>query len=106
MKRTKRRYLALQIDCENLPTEREFVDAVWAAISKLYGEVVASTTGLSLINLNVEHKTAVIRVSLVSLGMVRASLASMTGVAGRSVAVHVLGVSGTIKALYESGKGF
>jgi ribonuclease P/MRP protein subunit POP5 len=106
MKRIKRRYLALQLVTESLPTEREFIDAVWASLSKLYGEVGASTTGLSLINFDAERKIAVIRVSLASLGIVRASLACMTGVAGRGVAVHVLGVSGTLKALFEGAKQF
>ena len=69
MKRVKRRYLALQIDCEAMPVEREFIDAVWAAVTKLYGEVGASLTGLALIEFNVERKVAVLRVSLVTLGM-------------------------------------
>jgi RNase P/RNase MRP subunit POP5 len=106
MKRVKRRYLALQLETETLPSEREFIDAVWASISKLYGEVGASTTGLSLINFDVEQKTAVIRVYLASLGMVRASLPCITSIGGRGVAVHVLAVSGTLKALYEGTKPF
>ena len=83
MKRVKRRYLALQLETETLPSEREFIDAVWASISKLYGEVGASTTGLSLINFDVEQKIAVIRVSLASLSIVRASLPCITSIAGQ-----------------------
>ena len=104
MKRVKRRYLALQLECETLPTEREFIDAVWAAVTKLYGEVGASLTGLALINFDVERKIAVIRVSLAALNMVRASLAAITSIAGREAAVHVLAVSGTLKALYSNVK--
>ena len=104
MKRVKRRYLALQIECDGVPTEREFIDAVWAAVTKLYGEVGASLTGLALINFDVEHKVAVLRVSLASLSMVRASLAAITSVVGREAAVNVLGVSGTLKALYANTK--
>ena len=48
MKRVKRRYLALQLECEVLPTEREFIDAVWASVTKLYGEVGASTDWVEL----------------------------------------------------------
>ena len=99
MKRVKRRYLALQLECEGVPSEREFMDAVWLAITRLYGEVGASFTGLALINFDVERKVAVVRTSLASLPSVRASLASVTGVAGREASVHVLAVSGTIKAL-------
>ncbi len=100
MKRVKRRYLALQLECEGMPAEREFIDAVWTAVTKLYGEVGASLTGLALIDFDGERKVAVLRVSLAALDMVRASLASITSVAGREMSVHVLGVSGTLKALY------
>ena len=104
MKRVKRRYLALQLECEAVPTEREFIDAVWAAVTKLYGEVGASLTGLALIDFDVERKVAVLRVSLAALGMVRASLAAITSIAGKEASVHVLGVSGTLKALYARAK--
>jgi ribonuclease P/MRP protein subunit POP5 len=104
LKRVKRRYLALQIDCEAMPAEREFIDAVWAAVTKLYGEVGASLTGLALIEFNVERKVAVLRVSLATLSVARASLATITSIAGKEVSVHILGVSGTLKALYAHAK--
>jgi len=101
MKRAKRRYLALHVETEVLPTERELIDAAWASITRLYGEVGASQTGLSLIDFDIERKVAVIRVSLASLRMVRASLAAITHVAGREATVQVLSVSGTLKALFS-----
>jgi len=104
LKRIKRRYLALQIEMETAPTEREFIDAIWAAVGKLYGEVGASTTGLALISFDGERKLAVVRVWLASLPIVRASLASMVSVAGKGAAIHVLCVSGTLKALRNSEK--
>jgi ribonuclease P/MRP protein subunit POP5 len=102
MKRVKRRYLALQLDCEGLPSEREFIDAVWASVTKLYGEVGASTTGLALIDFDAARKAAVVRTSLASLPMVRAGLAGVTCVGGLEASVHVLAVSGTLKALFSS----
>jgi ribonuclease P/MRP protein subunit POP5 len=102
LKRVKRRYLALQLECEGLPSEREFMDAVWAAVTKLYGEVGASFSGLSLINFDGERKIFVVRTSLVSFPMVRASLATVTAVAGKVASLHVLAVSGTLKALYAN----
>ena len=104
MKRVKRRYLALQLECEPLPSEREFIDAVWTSVTKLYGEVGASTTGLSLINFSLERKIAIIRTSLAALSMVKASLASITSISGKEAAVHILAVSGTLKALYSNVK--
>lgn len=102
MKRVKRRYFAVQLESEGLPSEREFMDAVWASVTKLYGEVGASLAGLALINFDGEHKIFVVRTSLASLPMVRASLAAVTAVAGKAASVHVLSVSGTIKALYAN----
>jgi RNase P/RNase MRP subunit POP5 len=102
MKRTKRRYLALQLECEGVPSEREFMDAVWGSVTRLYGEVGASIAGLALITFDVERKLVVVRCSLVSLSPVRASLAAITHVAGRSATTHVLAVSGTIKALFAN----
>ncbi len=92
------------MDCEVLPSEREFIDAVWGSVTRLYGEVGASMTGLALINFDVERKVAVVRVSLATLPMARASLAAITSVVGREASVHVLAVSGTLKALYSNVK--
>lgn len=99
MKRVKRRYLALQVDSNSAPSPKELMDAIWSAVVKLYGEVGASQTSLSLIEYNAEKKVAVIRTALAKVNLVRASLATITSVAGKDAALHVLAVSGTIKAL-------
>ena len=99
MKRIKRRYLALQIDTDKEPSRRELVDTIWGAIVKLYGEYGASQTSLTLINYDAEAKIAVIRTSLEALNLVRTSLASITSLIGDEAALHVVAVSGTIKAL-------
>ena len=99
LKRVKRRYLALQIDSDGTPSRKEFMYAVWDAIGKLYGEYGASLTRLMLIDYHMERKTVIIRTSLVTENIVKASLASITSIAGVEAAVHVLAVSGTIKAL-------
>jgi RNase P/RNase MRP subunit POP5 len=104
LKQIKRRYLALQLDSEGVPNRKELLDAVWGAVMKLYGEYGASLTRLALIDYNAEKKTAILRTSLVTLDSVRASLASITSVAGVDAAVHVLAVSGTIKALRKKAK--
>ena len=104
MKRIKRRYLAVKVESDFLPGEREFIDAVWASITRLYGEVGASQTGLSLISLDIERKVAVVKVSLASLDVVRASIAAVTNVAGKEVGLQVLSVSGTLKALFSGLK--
>lgn len=102
MKRTKRRYLALHLEIESALGEREFMDAVWFAVTKLYGEFGASLTSLALISFNSERKFAVIRSNLVAVDNVRTALATIITLGGKEAAVHVLAVSGTIKALHKN----
>lgn len=66
---------------------------------KLYGECGASQAGLSLISYEPQEGVAVLRVGHKAVDMVRASLSSLTSIADTEAAVHVLRVSGTIKAL-------
>jgi RNase P/RNase MRP subunit POP5 len=80
------------------------MNAVWGAVTKLYGEFGASQTGLSLIDYDQQKKTAIVRVGHKALDMVRASLASITQMSNKPAAVHVLTVSGTIKALKKKAK--
>ena len=82
-----------------MPSQKELMDAIWSAVVKLYGEYGTSQTSLALIDYNMEKKMAVIRTSLATVDLVRASLASITSMAGRDTTLHVLAVSGTIKAL-------
>ena len=101
LKRIKRRYLALQLDSDGLPSRKQFMEAVWGAVTKLYGEHGASLTSLALIDYDLERKTAVLRTSLATLDLVRASLALINSVAGSEAIVHVMAISGTIKALHK-----
>lgn len=77
----------------------EFMNAVWGAVTELYGEYGASRAGLTMINYDTERKVATIRVLNAALDMIRAALASITKIGEKHVAVHVLAVSGTLKAL-------
>ena len=104
LKKMRRRYLALNLDCEEALSSRDFMSAVWAAFLKLYGEYGASKTALSLIEYDDEQKFAVLRTSHTTVDMVRAALASITRIEEKPVAVHVLKISGTIKALFKKMK--
>jgi RNase P/RNase MRP subunit POP5 len=97
----KRRYLAVQLEMDGVPSEKEFMDAVWGSVTRLYGEVGASLTSMALISFDASCNVAIVRTSLEMLDSVRASLACITSVAGKGAAVHVLSVSGTIKSLFE-----
>jgi RNase P/RNase MRP subunit POP5 len=93
--------LALQLDSDGLPNGKEFIDTVWGAVKKLYGEEGASQTSLMLIEYDLEKKTAILRTSLITLDLVKTSLATITSIAGKEAAVHITAVSGTIKALHQ-----
>jgi RNase P/RNase MRP subunit POP5 len=104
LKRVKHRYLLLQVDSDSSFAEREFLDALWDAITRLYGEHGASQTGLALVIFDEEKKTAVIRVALPTLQHVRAAITSITRIAGKEAAVHVTAISGTVKSLHEKAE--
>ncbi len=104
LKRTKRRYLALQIDSPEIFDSKEFIDAIWNAVTKLYGEYGASQTSLAMIDYNTERRLAIIRTANTTVDMVRAALASITRIGNMPLALHVLAVSGTIKALHRKAK--
>lgn len=104
MKRTKRRYIALEVDSKANFQPKILIDAIWSSILKLYGEYGASQTSLSLIDYNLEEKQVIIRTNLSALNIVRTSLVTITSIAENQVALHVLSISGTIKALKEKIK--
>lgn len=104
LKKVKRRYLALKIDSVEKFSSKEFIDAVWSAILKLYGEYGASQTGLTLVEYNEEKQFALVRVAHTALKMVRASLAAITNIGGKPTNIHVITVSGTIKTVREKAK--
>jgi ribonuclease P/MRP protein subunit POP5 len=83
---------------------KEFMDAVWSVIIRLYGEHGASKTGLTMIDYNMESKLALIRVTNAASDIVRAAVATMTKMGGKPVGVHVIAVSGTIRALCKRVK--
>ena len=95
----KRRYLALEVDCEAPLDSGAVSEAVWNAVLRLFGEVGASQAGLYLVRFDEKTRYAVLRCSHKMLPMVRAAVASITRVGGAKAAVHVLRVAGTLKAL-------
>ncbi len=72
---------------------------MWAVITRLYGENGASQTWLGMIKYDMENKSAIIRVTNAASDMVRTALATVTKISDRPASIHVVAVSGTIKAL-------
>jgi RNase P/RNase MRP subunit POP5 len=91
--------LALKVDSDFAPSDRELIDTVWGVVTRLYGEVGASRASLVLIDYDPQEKLAILRCNLSVINEVRAALATIVSITDKAVAVHVLAVSGTIKAL-------
>lgn len=91
----------MDIDSTETFDSKELIDAIWSAVTKLYGEYGASQTSLTLIDYDLTKKTAVIRVANVAVRMIQAALSSIANVGNKPVAMHVLTISGTIKALHK-----
>lgn len=104
LKRIRRRYIALKIDSKETFSSKEFTNAVWDAVLKLYGEYGASKSNLRLIDYDAERGLALIQTVHTAVEMVRAALASITKIRNNSAAIHVLTISGTIKALRKKIK--
>jgi ribonuclease P/MRP protein subunit POP5 len=98
-RRERRRYLALKIQSDQSFDARTVMDAVHASVHRLFGEYGASQANLKLIDYNPQTEHLVIRCSHKALEQVRAAIASTVEIDGKAAAVHVLGVSGTLKAL-------
>lgn len=99
--KVRRRYLALKIESDENLSSKDLMNAVWGALVKLFGEYGASRAGLALIDYNMEKRIAVIRAAHTEVEKMRAALASITKIGAKPAAVHVLKVSGTIRALYD-----
>ena len=99
IKREKRRYLALKAVTEKPVNEQTLLDAVHASVLRLFGEYGASKANIKLIKYTFDNSQMVIRCSHTMLDKVRAAIASTIMVDGKPAAIHVMGVSGTLKAL-------
>ncbi len=100
-RRERRRYLALKVQSEKPFNGKTVIDAVEASIQKLFGEYGSSQANLRLINLVPQNNQIVIRCSHKALENVRAAVTSTIKIDGKNVAIHVIGVSGTLKALFK-----
>jgi len=99
IRRVKQRYLALKIESAESFEEEDVRDVVWNAVIQLFGEYGASQAGLFLVQYDKQKKEAVLRCSHKALPMVQASIASVTKIRDKPVAMHVLRISGTLRAL-------
>ncbi|MFQ6086546.1 MAG: Rpp14/Pop5 family protein [Candidatus Bathyarchaeia archaeon] len=95
----KRRYLAVKAESKEPIRGKELLDAVWDALTRLFGEYGASQAEVTFIRDCRQKDCFILRCSLRALPMVRASIASITEINEKPATIHVLRVSGTLKAL-------
>lgn len=100
-KGVRRRYLALKLVSAHFVNQEDVMNAVWEAVVRLFGEYGASKADLALIKRIPEGDYMVMRCSHSTLEMVKTSIASVTEIGGSPAVVHILRVSGTLKALLK-----
>jgi RNase P/RNase MRP subunit POP5 len=93
------RYLAIEILSEQRFSKWDVINTIRDAVVQLFGEYGASQANLYLVDYNAEKNQVILRCSHKYVEMARAAIASVTKMVGHPVAFHVLGVSGTLKAL-------
>ena len=98
-RRPRRRYLHLAVESEQLVNEEDIANSIWSAILRLFGEYGASQVKLTIIEYSPQRNCAIVRCSHKALRMVKASIASITEINGKPFAIHVVTMSGTLKAL-------
>jgi ribonuclease P/MRP protein subunit POP5 len=90
------RYLAFEIICE-VPAAREtLLRELFSSASSLLGDMVSSQCEIRLLDYN--YPFGIIRCLRGTEDLTRALLATINTIEGNSALVHVLGVSGTIRA--------
>ena len=77
------------------------MNAVWQMVYQLFGEYGASQTTLAKISWDDERRVLTVRCSHRMLDAVRAATAAITMIEGKKAVVHVVAVSGTLKALQK-----
>jgi RNase P/RNase MRP subunit POP5 len=104
IKREKRRYLSLKIETNQTFNEQAILDSVYASLHRLFGEVGTSKANIKLIESYPEKNQLIIRCSHLMLEKVRAATTSIVEINKKMTAIHVLDVSGTLKALSKKIK--
>lgn len=100
-RREKRRYLALNVQSEEPFIGRMVMHAIEVSVQRLFGEYEASQANLRLIEHLPKNNQLVIRCSLKTLERVRVAIASTIKINEKAAAIHIVGVSGTLKALLK-----
>ena len=102
IRRVRHRYLKIRVASEQRYSMHEVDDDVQRGVLRLYGVRGLSEVAPMLIEFDEEEQTGILRCSHLHLRRMRASLAYITSIGDSAAAVHIVSVSGTIKALRSS----
>ncbi len=97
--RPRRRYMAFEIDSEEVVPSRGLIAEIHSSQSSLFGDAGSSRNRLKLISF--DGRFGLLRCNHNYISETRAILASIYAVSGIRAACHVKGVSGTIKSATE-----
>ena len=99
VREVRKRYLALKVEGSTPEDGRELEEIILRALLDLFGQDGASRADLKLIEYDGEKGIGIVRCSHKHMGLVRAAIASVVEHDGKPIAIHVVDVSGTLRAL-------
>ena len=101
----RRRYLAFKVEGDTVK-RRDLEEAIKGSVERLYGLNGLWKLEPTLIEFDEHRRIGILRCNHRWLPWMRAALTAITEVEGKSIALHVIRVSGTLRALrrkLESG---
>jgi len=99
--RERNRYLVIEIQSEGKIDRKTAVDAVWASLLKLYGEVGASKTSLWVMDWNEKNNRGILKVNHKSVETLRSAATMIREVNGKKTTVSTIKTCGTLKGARE-----
>jgi ribonuclease P/MRP protein subunit POP5 len=99
--RERNRYLLFEVLSDGTFDRKPVVDAVWASLLRLHGELGASKTSLWVMDWEKEKKKGILKVNHKSIDTLRSSAALVKEVGGKKATINVTRVAGTLKAARE-----
>jgi len=95
--RPRHRYLAVRlVAVTNSLSEEAFREGLWQQLQQLYGELGVSRIGFWIVIYDAASQASIIRCQHDQVRALRAALATVTGIRGVPLLLHVVGLSGTI----------
>jgi ribonuclease P/MRP protein subunit POP5 len=95
--RDRNRYLVIEVASEGHPDRKSVVDAVWASLLKLYGEVGASRTSLWVMDWDDKSNRGVLKANHKSVETIRSAATMIREINGKRATVSTIVTCGTLK---------